>query len=424
MSYKEFKLQRLDTISPSFCAAKWLQSSFYLQVGTTSSCYYPAPHQIDLNDAKRDIGMFNNTEEKLYQRQQMLVGQRPTECANCWNAEDANTQSFSDRILESYGFGNYDFGKFDTNTNQVPASITVGFDSLCNFSCSYCDDTLSSSWATDLKVNGLYPGIVGDRKKTYQLLKKVDLVDNYEQVFGLFLNYIDTIVDKLQLIHCTGGEPTMSPNFWRFMEHTKSIDTQHVILYITTNLSSSERIQNILKHRDRFKEIRIRASVENIGRRGEFVRKGFRWEGFKSNLDLLLEQGVYVNINSTLSGIALDGLEECIKYIAQLNTPGILTQSLNKITHPNFQNMTVLPKKLRLEYADRLEQVQATVEDRLKAQIQSVIYILRDDYSQFDNVPILILQHSARNFYKEYARRHGFDIGQTFSPMLAEWLLS
>jgi MoaA/NifB/PqqE/SkfB family radical SAM enzyme len=208
------------------------------------------------------------------------------------------------------------------------------------------------------------------------------------------------------------------------MEHTKSIDTRHVILYITTNLSSSERIQNILKHRDRFKEIRIRASVENIGRRGEFVRKGFHWPEFKSNLDQLLEQGVYVSINSTVSGVTLDGLGECIEYIAQLNTPVILTQLLNKITHPNFQNITVLPKELRLVYADQLEQIENQVDEKLSAQIQSVMYMLRNDYTAFDNVPIRILQHSAQNFYKEYARRHRFDIRQTFSPMLADWLLS
>jgi molybdenum cofactor biosynthesis enzyme MoaA len=270
----------------------------------------------------------------------------------------------------------------------------------------------------------MYPGIVGDRRQTYQALKKVTPVDNYEQVFDLFLNYVDTVIDRLEFIHCTGGEPTTSPNFWRFMEHVASLDTQHVTLYITTNLSGTDRIKRILEYRHKFKEIRIRASVENIGARAEFVRKGLIWPEFANNLDFLVQQGIYVNINSTLSGVALDGLADCIQYLAQLPTQGILTQSLNKITHPNFQSMSVLPQSLRLTYADQLEQIQNQVDQRLSTEIQSVIYMLRKDHATFDNVPIRILEHSARNFYREYARRHGFDIRQTFSPALADWLLA
>ena len=31
----------------------------------------------------------------------MLKGGRPEECDYCWNVEDANTDSFSDRVLKS-----------------------------------------------------------------------------------------------------------------------------------------------------------------------------------------------------------------------------------------------------------------------------------------------------------------------------------
>ena len=50
--------------------------------------------------------------------------------------------------------------------------------------------------------------------------------------------------------------------------------------------------------------------------------------------------------------------------------------------------------------------------------------MLQSDTRTFDVVPIKILQTSARNFYTEYARRRGLDISQTFSPALADWLLS
>ena len=102
MDFKQFKLQRLDSISPSFCAAKWLHSSFYLHTATTSSCYYPAPEQIDLARAEQNINEFNNIPAKISQRKDMLTGQRPAACVNCWMQEDADPAALSDRIVESY----------------------------------------------------------------------------------------------------------------------------------------------------------------------------------------------------------------------------------------------------------------------------------------------------------------------------------
>ena len=44
--------QKLKTISPSFCAAKWLQVTLHLGTGTTHSCHHPAPHEIPLEELK------------------------------------------------------------------------------------------------------------------------------------------------------------------------------------------------------------------------------------------------------------------------------------------------------------------------------------------------------------------------------------
>ena len=53
MNDLEFKRQKLDTKSESFCAAKWYNATIWLGSGMTTSCHHPLPHKIDLEEIKK-----------------------------------------------------------------------------------------------------------------------------------------------------------------------------------------------------------------------------------------------------------------------------------------------------------------------------------------------------------------------------------
>ena len=91
--------QKLNDISPSFCAAKWLQVSLHLTNGRTHSCYHPPTHQIDESALVTDPSALHNTQQKYQERKLMLEGQRPSGCEYCWKIEDAG--HVSDRYYRS-----------------------------------------------------------------------------------------------------------------------------------------------------------------------------------------------------------------------------------------------------------------------------------------------------------------------------------
>ena len=62
------KRQIIDTISPSFCAAKWLQTTLYLQNGYNHSCHHPAPHKIPVNEVLANPAALHNSSFKKEQR--------------------------------------------------------------------------------------------------------------------------------------------------------------------------------------------------------------------------------------------------------------------------------------------------------------------------------------------------------------------
>jgi hypothetical protein len=85
--------QKLDSVSPSLCLAKWKQVSLHLTTGMNNSCYHPPLHKISIEEIAHTPGALHNTAWKKEQRRRMLAGERPEECQYCWNMEDLGEMS-------------------------------------------------------------------------------------------------------------------------------------------------------------------------------------------------------------------------------------------------------------------------------------------------------------------------------------------
>jgi len=427
-NYKQFKIERLDPISPTLCAAKWLMSDFYLHTGSTSSCHLPTPDKIDLDLVEQNINYFNNTKEKIEQRRLMLEGKQPDKCSNCWQVENNNVNAVSERILYSHMFKNYDFTKFNLNIDQIPYQINVSFDILCNFTCSYCDASESTSWRTDLIQNGPYKNIHNDDRKTYQRLGKNESVDNYDYVSDKFFEYVVYCLPKLKKINCLGGEPLISPNFWKFVDKLVLHDTSELTLHVVTNLSNEKNLKKVLKYKNKFKNIEIVASIDNVGTSAEFLRKGLNWAEFEKNIiDILGKNNIDTDLIATLPGIALDKITHFLDWYIQLNQqyPHI-TLKLFRLRHPNFQAIQALPKELKIKYKLDIEQWIEKNADNIHSilveQIKNVITVLNPMIDTYENIDINLLQQDAKVFYKEYAKRHNFNLNLIFSQQLCDWI--
>ena len=63
----DFKEKILDSISPSYCVAKWSQVTIHLGSGHTHSCHHPKTHLIPLEEIKRSPSALHNTSFKIEQ---------------------------------------------------------------------------------------------------------------------------------------------------------------------------------------------------------------------------------------------------------------------------------------------------------------------------------------------------------------------
>ena len=101
---KKFKIVNLDPVSPTFCAAKWLDATIWLSNGFSTSCHHNPLYKIDLEELKTNPSALHNTAQKRLDRTEMLEGKQPSGCQYCWKIEN-ETNSFSDRVYKSFGIG-------------------------------------------------------------------------------------------------------------------------------------------------------------------------------------------------------------------------------------------------------------------------------------------------------------------------------
>jgi organic radical activating enzyme len=240
-SFDETK-KKLDSISPTFCAAKWLQVSLHLTNGRTHSCYHPPTHAIDIIALKNNPSALHNTDQKFKERQMMLSGQRPAGCEYCWKIEDA--EHVSDRYYRSSEHWAVDKidqiadHPFDASIN--PTYVEVNFNQACNFKCSYCSPHLSSSWEEEIEKFGPYD-INGYLHNDVSVLKRINLmpadISRKENPYiQAFWQWWPDIYKDLRVFRMTGGEPLMDSNTFRVLDYVIDHPNKNLELSVTSNM--------------------------------------------------------------------------------------------------------------------------------------------------------------------------------------------
>lgn len=238
----EVAKSKLNYISSTFCAAKWLQVSLHLTNGKTHSCYHPPTHNILLDDLENNPSRLHNTKQKFLERQMMLEGQRPSGCEYCWKIEDNG--HVSDRFYRSSE--HWALPKIDeistlaSDTDIVPTYVEVNFNQTCNFKCSYCSPHLSSEWEKEIREYGPYEigdyfhNDIGTLKNTGLMPIAVANRDNpYVQAFW---KWWPTLYKELKVFRMTGGEPLLDSNTYKVLDYIIENPNKNLELSITSNL--------------------------------------------------------------------------------------------------------------------------------------------------------------------------------------------
>ena len=440
----DYRNRVLDSISPSFCAAKWLNSTIHLGHGYTHSCHLPIPHPIDEEAVKENPSALHNTAHKKIQRKRMLEGERPRECEYCWKIEDIGKNNISDRVYKSEIYNDNDIknianNPFDKDIN--PKTLEISFDRICNLACSYCNASYSTTWAQDIINNGPYQQMKSDGAGAYQ--QSGDWVEPYGKFnegnpyVKAFFEWWPELSKELDEIRITGGEALVSHQFWNFIEVVKKSYNPNLRIAVNTNLigkrDSIDKLINFT-YQDNYKEFCLYTSCEATGKHAEYIRDGLVYSEWRDNLDYFLtnSKARTATIMMTITSLSLFSITDFLDDMALLkekferHKPAV---SLNILRWPSFMSPLVFPDNIKNHCRDKLylwydkNKTSSLFSTGELAQVERLI-----DYIDIVDTPHrrttedkTKLQHDFKSFYSQYDKRRNKDIS-VFPKILIDWL--
>lgn len=351
---KEVK-DKLDSISPTLCLAKWLQVSMHLQNGNNHSCHHVQTHKIDLNELKQDPSALHNTNYKKLQRKSMLEGQRPAECDYCWKIEDT-TQNYSDRILKSAMEWAYPRLNEITNSSWVdninPSYVEVSFSNVCNFKCSYCNPINSSQWLDEIETMGQYP--VPKHKYIYDIIPNKDNNPYIEA----FWKWLPNVYYNLNTLRITGGEPLLSKDTYKLLDFINDNPNPNLSFAINTNLNPPKNLFDkfidkitILIGEKKIKNFKIFTSAEGKGAALEYSRFGMNYDTWINNLHKCYQSipNFSASIMSTYNIFSITTYNEFLLDVLEINKlyrkenqSKPLLLDIPYLRHPDFLSVLIL----------------------------------------------------------------------------------
>ena len=360
--------KKLDSVGCGMCLAKWTQVTMHLQMGQTHSCHHPATHHIPVAELKRNPSALHNTLHKKQRRKEMLENKRPAECDYCWNVED-NSTGFSDRTFksnESWSKPHFDEIKnLHWRADYNPRYVEVAFSNACNFKCSYCGPSFSSSWVQEAKKFGPYP--TDDNFNDIDYLKANNKMPihhkDYNPYVEAFWKWWPDLYRDLHTFRITGGEPLLAKDTWKVLDYI--IDhpnpNKKLNLAINSNLGIPDDlvdkfIEKIKKIEDeeRVNEFIIFTSVDGWGKQAEYIRNGLEFNRFWDNMNKVLSACPRLNVTimSTFNGLSVPSYYKLINGVYELKTAYASTDRYwisavfldsSYLRFPSHQTLQVLP---------------------------------------------------------------------------------
>ena len=282
---EEFLLKK----SKTFCIYPWI----HLHAYPTGEAY-PCCH------AEMGVGQVGNcrtnTLEEIWQdqpmaelRQAMLTETPHAACTRCYEQEQSGF--FSGRRSANKHHGHH-VKKLEENPFEM-TYWDIRFSNLCNLKCRSCGHIFSSQWYQD---QAKLAGPEWKARNTVLNYAGRTETDMWEQ--------LEPHLDYVEQIYFAGGEPLLMEEHYRILDELVKRKRFDVRLIYNTNFTHTDlKGRSVFEYWRQFDSVAVGASLDDMGARAEYIRKGTDWSVVEQNRRdmLIICPNVDFYISPTLS---------------------------------------------------------------------------------------------------------------------------
>lgn len=438
--------KKLNSISPSFCMSKWMNTTIHLHLGRTHSCHLPPTHKIPLKEIKKNVSSLHNTTEKLKQRKMMLEGKRPSGCSACWDVEDLPGNPHSDRHVTGQSSWVKPFYEkvlgmnWDEHIN--PTYLEVSFSANCNFKCAYCTPSLSTAWQAEVEKYGGYrltELMPHNSPFTKKVMGETPIDDEDNPYIDAFWKWWPDLKKDLMVFRITGGEPLLSKDTFKVLDKIQSDPMPELELSVNSNFgipnATFERFISKIKTLLEEKSIRkflVHTSVDTYGDQAEYIRNGLDFTRFQQNVETYFESIPEGSLNFmvTFNALSIDNFRPLLEWLITIrrkyHKPGRdILFDIPHLRFPSFMAAQILPLSYRQKMKDLIQFMKEHEHDDVGIKPIETLKMERilkwmEEMDHADAKVKAQLEKDRRNFslfFKEHDRRRGTDFLTLFPDL-------
>ena len=329
--------------SKTFCIYPWIHLHAYPTGEAYPCCHAEMAYPVGNTKFK--------TLEEIYRdapmrdlRNDMLNERSNPACGRCYEQEESGF--FSGRRSANKHHG-HQIKRIDDDKFQM-SYWDIRFSNLCNLSCRSCGHIFSSSWYQDqAKLAG------GDWKDRNQVLNYAGRTetDMWEQLIP-HLDYVEQI-------YFAGGEPLMMTEHYNILDELERRGRFDVRLIYNTNFTQIKlKDREVFDYWKKFKSVAVGASLDAMGSRAEYIRKGTNWDQVERNRVKMLETCPDVDfyISPTLS--IMNALHLPDFHYDWVRKGFLRPQDLNIniLQDPSYYRIDIAPVEYKQQIKDKFEE--------------------------------------------------------------------
>jgi radical SAM protein with 4Fe4S-binding SPASM domain len=268
--------------SKTFCMYPWIHLHAY-PTGEVHPCCHAEWKQPPLGNSKIDsLEQIWNSPAQQQLRLDMLSETTNPACQRCYEQEQAGFFSGRKSANKHHGHNINRVAQTQDNGTVELFQMTywdIRFSNLCNLRCRTCGPTFSSQWYQDqIVLAGAEWG------KTNQALNYAGKTktDMWEQLIP-HLDYVEKI-------YFAGGEPLMMEEHYNILDELERRGRFDVQLIYNTNFTHVKlKDRYVFDYWRRFESVSVGASLDDMGPRAEYIRKGTDWDQIVRNREMMMQ---------------------------------------------------------------------------------------------------------------------------------------
>lgn len=355
------KKRKLLTESNVFCMAPWLQLHAQTNGKVAPCCMSAVYSNNELGDLRVNPNLEEawNSENAKQLRLNMLQGKTNTICSLCYKYEGVG--KVSERMMYNRDYKQW-YSKVEATLPdgslkgfEVPL-VDIRFSNKCNYKCRICDSEFSSLWYDEEQKIDKKPKLPSE-KEMYVASDKVTFWDSYKR-----------LLPGVKRLHFAGGEPLFMDEHYETLEYLISVGRTNVTLSYNTNFSTLRyKRYNVIDLWNKFERVDIWASLDMMGEKGDYQRKGQKWNKIEENIRLVQREcaTAQFGVNVTANILNVLYIPEFFQYMVDNRLVEPHRMNVYLLFEPPYYNLTNLTPALKQKVLRRYENFERNYLDNI-----------------------------------------------------------